>query len=388
VPNLRFPEFNKEWKKRKLSDFLTFKNGINASKESYGSGYKFINVLDIIENDFITHQNIIGAVKISEEVFNKNIVEYGDILFQRSSETREDVGQSNVYLDKKVPATFGGFVIRGKRIKDYNPLFLNYLLKTSPSRKEITSKSGGSTRYNIGQDTLSSVGIITTELKEQAKIASFLLSIEGRIQTQNKIIEDYKLFKKGMMQQLFQQEIRFKEEGENYPKWEIKRLDSIAHVVKGKQLNKQELTENGTYLCQNGGIEPSGYTEEYNTTGETITISEGGNSCGYVNYIRDKFWCGGHCYSLLNIASEMINLFLYQYLKFHQSKIMSLRVGSGLPNIQKKDIVNFKIILPCKEEQQKIAKVLSDIDRKIELETKIVALLNQQKQYFLQNLFI
>ncbi len=250
VPNLRFPGFEEEWKERKLSDFLKFKNGINASKESYGSGYKFINVLDIIENDFINHQNIIGAVKISEEVFNKNIVEYGDILFQRSSETREDVGQSNVYLDKEMPATFGGFVIRGKQIKDYNPLFLNYLLKTSPSRKEITSKSGGSTRYNIGQETLSSVGIITTEIEEQAKIASFLSSIEGRIQTQNKIIEDYKLFKKGMMQKLFKQEIKFKDgEGNDYPEWKIKFLKEFFDFHRGSNLSKNDITNEGSNYC-------------------------------------------------------------------------------------------------------------------------------------------
>ncbi|WP_335966732.1 restriction endonuclease subunit S [Galbibacter sp. PAP.153] len=117
--------------------------------------------------------NIIGEVNIPEDMFKKNIVEYGDILFQRSSETREEVGQSNVYLDKHNPATFGGFVIRGKKVEEYNPLFLNYLLKTSHSRKEVTSKSGGSTRYNIGQETLSNIEIFTPSLTEQAKIANF-----------------------------------------------------------------------------------------------------------------------------------------------------------------------------------------------------------------------
>ncbi|MBE4044340.1 restriction endonuclease subunit S, partial [Vibrio parahaemolyticus] len=82
------------------------------SKEQYGRGVKFINVTDIIENDYITYDRVVGSVDVEGKELEKNIVEYGDILFQRSSETREDVGQANVYLDKIKFATFGGFVIR------------------------------------------------------------------------------------------------------------------------------------------------------------------------------------------------------------------------------------------------------------------------------------
>ncbi len=148
VPKLRFREFEENWYKTKLGDFLTFKNGLNSDKEKYGSGIKFINVLDIINNDFITYNRIRGSVEVTDKEIEKNSVSYGDILFQRSSETREEVGQSNVYLDPDKTAVFGGFVIRGKRIRDYNPLFLHFLLKTDSARNEITSKSGGSTRYN------------------------------------------------------------------------------------------------------------------------------------------------------------------------------------------------------------------------------------------------
>ena len=100
VPELRFKEFNEEWKTLILGDLLTFKNGLNSDKEKYGKGIKFINVLDILNNDFITYDNIIGSVEITEKEFEKNEVSYGDILFQRSSETREEVGQTNVYLDR------------------------------------------------------------------------------------------------------------------------------------------------------------------------------------------------------------------------------------------------------------------------------------------------
>ena len=100
TPKLRFPEFEDDLKEKKLGDLLEFKNGINASKEQYGSGVKFINVLDILSNDYITHDKIIGSVDVAEEMVVKYAVNYGDILFQRSSETREEVGTANVYLDK------------------------------------------------------------------------------------------------------------------------------------------------------------------------------------------------------------------------------------------------------------------------------------------------
>ena len=164
-----------------LGDLLSFKNGVNASKEKYGRGHRFINVLDIIENDYLTHERIRGSVDIDDEEFEKNKVEYGDILFQRSSETREEVGQANVYLDERVPATFGGFVIMGKKIGDYHPTFLNYLLRTSSVREDMTSRSGGSTRYNIGQDSLKKVPISVPELPEQEKIAGFLGAVDENL---------------------------------------------------------------------------------------------------------------------------------------------------------------------------------------------------------------
>ena len=161
-----------------------------------------------------------------------------------------------------------------------------------------------------------------------------------------------------------------------------------CNIVKGKQLNASELTEEGTYPAINGGIQPSGYTEDWNTINNTITISEGGNSCGYVNFIKTKFWSGGHCYSLLNLEEKIEKEYLHQSLKFNQNQIMKLRVGSGLPNIQKGDINNFIILLPKKEEQQKIANFLSSIDKSIE--NCQLSIVNSQlwKKGLLQKMFV
>ena len=95
VPALRFKEFDLEWRETTLGNLFTFKNGLNSDKEKYGAGRKFINVLDIIGNDVITYDSIIGKVEVTEKELEKNEVIYGDVLFQRSSETREEVGQAS-----------------------------------------------------------------------------------------------------------------------------------------------------------------------------------------------------------------------------------------------------------------------------------------------------
>ena len=107
-------------------------------------------------------------------------VNYGDVLFQRSSETLEDVGRANVYLDNKT-ALFGGFVIRGKKIGKYNPLFFRYLLSSPHVRKRIVVKGAGAQHFNIGQDGLSKISIFVPTTKEQERIAQLLDLIDERI---------------------------------------------------------------------------------------------------------------------------------------------------------------------------------------------------------------
>src|SRR5690606_6779171 len=155
------------------------------------------------------------------------------------------------------------------------------------------------------------------------------------------------LYKKAMMQKLFSQKIRFKDDnGNDFPEWEEKRLGAISDINKGQQLNKENFIENGKFKVLNGGICYSASTNSLNRKGNVITISEGGNSCGYTNYITEDFWLGGHCYALDNLKFNIYDKFLFQYLKFNESNIMRLRVGSGLPNIQKGDLSKLCILIP------------------------------------------
>ena len=106
---MRFPEFSGEWEIYPLTDFMSFKNGMNPDAKRFGRGTKFISVMDILNNQFICYDNIRASVEVVDGDIETYGVNYGDILFQRSSETLEDVGQANVYLDSK-PAVFGGLL--------------------------------------------------------------------------------------------------------------------------------------------------------------------------------------------------------------------------------------------------------------------------------------
>lgn len=390
VPRLRFPEFLGAWEKHKLGEFFTFKNGVNADKSMYGHGRKFINVLDIIADRPITSDNIIGSVSISDSVFEKYKVVYGDVLFQRSSETREEVGQSNVYLDQETPATFGGFVIRGHPKKQFHAVYFHSLLKTAHARKDMTSRSGGSTRYNVGQESLSQVTVyVATSLPEQKKIADFLGAVDARIGQLERKKELLEAYKKGCMQKLFSRELRFKrDDGNDFPEWQEKRLGEVVSIKKGQQLNRDDMIEGGSFAVVNGGTSASGYTDTFNTSGGVITVSEGGNSCGYVDWQSHDFWLGGHCYALPLKNSTSPAEYLLQFLKNAQSSIMALRVGSGLPNIQKRDLEKLPVSIPHPDEQRKISDFLSAIDAKIALVAQELDHARAFKKGLLQQMFV
>jgi type I restriction enzyme, S subunit len=387
TPSLRFPEFKQQWVSKKLGELLEFKNGINATKEQYGSGYKFINVLDILNNDFITHDKIIGSVNVDKAMVNKFPVAYGDILFQRSSETREEVGTASVYLDKEHIATFGGFVIRGKKIGDYDPVFFNKLLKTDTSREQITSKSGGSTRYNVGQEILASVELSFPTLPEQQKIATFLTAVDKKIQTlkaKKRLLEQYK---KGVMQQLFSQQLRFKkEDGEAFEEWEARRLgECLDYIQPTKYLvesteydNKYEtpvLTAGKTFIL--------GYTNEINGIFKehlpVIIFDDFTTATQFVNF---SFKAKSSAMKIL-IAKKNIDI----KFMFEAMQIMKYEIGGHERHWISK-FANIDIPIPTLPEQTKIANFLSTLDAKINAVAGEVSAMEVWKKGLLQGLFV
>ena len=116
-------------------------------------------------------------------------------------------------------------------------------------------------------------------------------------------------------------------------------LKDICTPEKGKQIDTNLLDDNNKYKYINGGIKESGYYSDFNTDKDVVIISEGGASCGYVNFVTEPFWCGCHCYRLVNVKIKP--LYLYYVLKGNQEKIMSLRTGAAMPNIKKVVLRNY-----------------------------------------------
>ena len=139
-------------------------------------------------------------------------------------------------------------------------------------------------------------------------------------------------------------------------------LKNIASFSKGEQIKGDDLLENGLYDYLNGGICPSGKWDSYNTPANTVTISEGGNSCGYVNFMKQPFWCGAHCYYLFNTLSN--TKYLYYVLKSQQDRLMKIRSGACMPNIKKSDLGDFEIVYETDElEQKRIVEILSKCEK-------------------------
>ena len=152
-----------------------------------------------------------------------------------------------------------------------NVFIYNWILK---NKNEFIRKASGSTFLEISKKEVEKIKINLPTLEEQTKIADCLSIWDDSIENLKSLIENKKLYKKGMMQKLFSQEIRFKaDDGSDFPDWEEKKLGEICDVKKGSQLNKDTLTKEGSYPALNGGINPSGYTDNWNTEANTITIS-------------------------------------------------------------------------------------------------------------------
>lgn len=164
-----------------MRELLLFQNGFNGSSESFGSGVPLISVMDVLDDEFITHETVRSKARLNYEEASRYCVEYGDVLFQRSSENQEDAGTSNVYLDQHVPSAFGGFVIRGKKVDEYNPIFIKYLLGSSFIREQITHRAQGAQHINVSQDTLAGVVLLMPSMREQEAVGLVFLHLANLI---------------------------------------------------------------------------------------------------------------------------------------------------------------------------------------------------------------
>ena len=347
---------------------------MNPKPERFGKGIKFISVMDILNNAVITNDCIRASVDVSEEELLSFCVENGDILFQRSSETLEDVGRANVYMDNK-PAVFGGFVIRGKKKAEYDPLFFRYLLASPFARKKIIPMGAGAQHFNIGQEGLNKVKLHFALLDEQKKIARLLSLLDERIATQNKIIDKLQSLIKGLRVHLTQKTDGY-----------IVYLSEIAKIYQPQTISLSEFTEEGYLVYGANGI--IGKYREYNHRTEQICITCRGNTCGMVNYTKPKSWITGNA-MIVNTddyQDKICKRYLYHYLSTYNFN--SIISGSGQPQIVRSPLEKLKVKLPAILKQKQIATFLDKLQNQIEINNNILHLYLQQKQYLFRQMFI
>lgn len=371
TPKLRFKEFNDEYKTYKFYDVAKLYRGssprpiVNFITKSEDS-VNWIKIGDVFPNETYINST---SEKITKEGAKKSRRVYkGEIILSNSM----SFGRPYILnLDGCIHD--GWFVVRDYE-KLLNKKYLYHFMSSPLIQKQYKTLSAGGVVSNISSELVYSVKLNIPSKEEQLKVAKFLSLLDKKIELQSKKIEDLKLFKLSKYSSVFSKTNN-----------KIK-LSDICIIEKGKQINSDLLIEKGNYYMLNGGILPSGYLNEYNTNENTITISEGGNSCGYVNFNKTKFWCGGHCYKI--ISPSVNTFYLYHLLKYNEKKIMDLRVGSGLPNIQKKDLEALRLSINKNDEQLKIGILFDTFDKKINLETNKLDKLQELKKGLMQSMFV
>ena len=371
VPNLRFPEFTGEYEKYNLGELGSTLIGLTYSPADVVSeGGTIVLRSSNIKNGVTNYDDI---VRVNKKIKDSIITRTNDILVCARNGSPRLIGKNAILKESDSNITFGAFMMI---YRSNDNTYIHQLLSTKRFYSQVGENLGARINQITTSDFNSFEFYFPKSKEERIKIASLLALIEKRIETQNKIIQQLQSLIKGIYDKVF-------EDISDYQK-----LSSVCTIQKGQQVNGEELSELGDYYVMNGGIEPSGYYDRYNTDANTISISEGGNSCGYVQYNNVPFWSGGHCYTLQNIKEGYHNLFLYHYLKAREKEIMALRIGSGLPNIQKKDLEKFIVpILPL-ETQVGIVDGINKIETKLKQEKDILSAYQKQKAYLLRNLFI
>jgi type I restriction enzyme S subunit len=345
-----------EWQCAQILTVAKLESGHTPSKRepSYWSGsIPWVSLFDTqgLEGEAIFDTAKLITVKGLDNS-SARLLPKGTVVFSRTA----TVGKTTVMGREMATSQDFANYICGPNLHN---LFLVYLFRSMG--RTWKSLMAGSIHNTIYMPVFKALRIVLPPLTEQHAIAEALSDVDRLLGGLDGLIAKKRDLKQAAMQQLLTGQTRLPG---FHGEWEVKRLGDVASLSKGTQLHSSETDEGGKFAHLNGGITPSSYTHKSNTDGNTIAISEGGNSCGFVQFMTEPYWCGGHCYSV--IPNDVDNQFLYQALKGQQTAIMALRVGSGLPNVQKTGLLGFKLHFPATlAEQTAIAEVLTEMDAEL-----------------------
>ncbi|ADV48159.1 restriction modification system DNA specificity domain protein [Cellulophaga algicola DSM 14237] len=416
VPKLRFKEFDGEWRMSQFGKLYKFytTNSFSRDKLNYESGkVKNIHYGDIhtkfqsyfyLNNEYVPFVNDdLDLSKIKDEAFCK----IGDLIIADASEDYADIGKTIEIIDindEKVIAGLHTFLARPFSKETYIG-FISYLLKSWNLRKQIMTIAQGTKVLGLSMGRFSQLKLNTPSLPEQQKIASFLSAVDEKIQQLNKKKTLLEQYKKGVMQQLFSGDLRFKDEnGGDFPDWEEnKQLGTLTYKV-GKK-NKNNIQYPIYSINNQEGFRPQ--SEQFDgldsndrgydislykiVDAETFAYNPARINVGSIGYSYDlKRVIVSSLYVCFKTKDTLEDLFLLAYLDTYsfQKDILRYEEGGVRQYLFYDNFSHIKIPLPTTQEQQKIANYLSAIDTKIETVNQQINKTQAFKKGLLQGMFV
>ena len=379
VPNLRFPEFQGEWEKYKVSDLLDFysTNSLSWDKLEYGT--------DAIQNLHygLIHVGLSTMIDLSKDKLpnitngntpkNYELCQEGDIAFADASEDTNEVAKAvEFYKLKGKDVICGLHTIHGRdNLQKTVVGYKGYVFSSTAFHHQIRRIAQGTKIYSINSKNFSECYIGIPSKEEQKKIATLLRLIDERIVTQNKIIDKLQSLIKGIAQKIVHSN-----------KTNVRLSECVE--CSSSTLQESDVCEHGAYPVYgaNGIV---GYLDNYNTEGEAVYIIKDGSGVGTVSYVTGKCSATGTLNTLQ--AKEGYSLqYLYYLLKVFNFE--PYKTGMAIPHIYFKDYGKAKFFCPSYTEQLQYAQSLSAIDSKLLVEKNILTSLSMQKKYLLRQMFI
>ncbi len=404
VPELRFPGFEGEWNDTTLRSLSKdgFSNGVFNDPNKIGHGYSLINVKDIYVGDEIDTETL-SKVAISQNEFEKNKALKGDIFFTRSSLVKEGIAHSNYLAVDAEDITFDGHLIKMTPNEELViPRFLSYLLKSPYVRRQLIARGKSATMTTIGQEDIASVKLNIPNKPEQEKIANLLHWTNKLLELVRKQKANLELHKKTLLQKIFSQEIRFKDEnGEDFPEWEMQKISTIFEVKSFSSKSKNQCSDGRYFIVDMGSISKEGRLIANKRTNELLDPLMqddlvmpkddigGGNIIGKVALIKqnDQYSCGDHVYRL----RAKIGYAKYLYYAINSPDISSqLRKkanGTAQLGLSIGAVTQQIVQFPCQKEQIIIADVLNYVDSTIDDVSESINYLTSWKKGLLVKLF-
>lgn len=355
TPDIRFPDFNGEWIKIFLGEIAKFSKGKGISKEdiSETGETECIRYGEL----YTTYNETIDTVFSKTNIDTSHLVfsEANDVIIPASGETEIDIAKASCILKSGIALGGDLNIIKTPN----NGVFLSYYLN-SKKKIDIAKLAQGISVVHLYAGQLSKLQLKIPSLLEQKKIASFFTTIDQKISQLKRKKTLLEKYKNGVMQKIFSQEIRFRNDtGQEFPKWEKKKLKDVSEIKYGKD-QKGIACENGKYpILGTGGI--MGSTNEFLSDKPSVLIGRKGTIDKPI-FMDTPFWTVDTLFYTIVISNVNPKWLYYNLTKVNWHKYNE---ASGVPSLSTLTINKIPINLPSIREQTRIANFLSAIDGKI-----------------------